>query len=79
MIGTPTPEQTSFLKSQESKDYVNSFPMKQPREDLQTRYPATDPRGIQLLYRMLEFDPNQRITAAEALKNDWFDDVRLPE
>ena len=28
---------------------------------------------------MLEFDPNRRISASEALKNDWFDDVRLPE
>ncbi len=28
---------------------------------------------------MLEFNPNKRISAAEALKDDYFDDVRIPE
>ena len=28
---------------------------------------------------MLEFDPNKRVTAAEAIMNDYFDDIRLPE
>lgn len=28
---------------------------------------------------MLEFNPNKRISAAEALKEDYFDDVRIPE
>lgn len=28
---------------------------------------------------MLEFDPNKRITASEAILNDYFDDIRLPE
>ena len=29
--------------------------------------------------KMLEFNPNKRITAAEAVMNDYFDDIRLPE
>ena len=28
---------------------------------------------------MLDFDPNKRVTAAEALSNPYFDDIRLPE
>lgn len=28
---------------------------------------------------MLRFNPNERITAAEALKDSYFDDIRLPE
>ena len=32
-----------------------------------------------MLYRMLEFNPNKRITAEEALKDPYFDDIRLPE
>ena len=27
---------------------------------------------------MLEFDPNQRITAEQALQNSYFDEIRLP-
>lgn len=32
-----------------------------------------------MLNSLLEFDPSRRISAFDALKNDWFDDVRLPE
>jgi serine/threonine protein kinase len=46
--------------------------------DLQKIYPGTDPKGIDLLYRMLEFNPDKRISASEALSNDYFDDIRLP-
>ena len=42
-------------------------------------YPGTDPRGLELLGRMLEFNPCKRISAAEAIMNDYFDDIRLPE
>lgn len=28
---------------------------------------------------MLKFNPNQRITAEEAIKDSYFDDIRLPE
>ena len=42
-------------------------------------YPGTDPRGLELLSRMLEFNPCKRISAAEAIMNDYFDDIRLPE
>jgi len=28
---------------------------------------------------MLEFNPCRRITAAEAIMNDYFDDIRLPD
>ena len=28
---------------------------------------------------MLEFNPCRRITAAEAIMNDYFDDIRFPE
>lgn len=42
-------------------------------------FPSTDPRGIALLERMLEFNPNKRITAEEALRDPYFDEIRLEE
>jgi serine/threonine protein kinase len=65
------------LKSKESQEYVRSFP-KRERVNLAELYPGTDARGIELLYKMLEFDPNQRITAEQALQNSFFDEIRLP-
>lgn len=43
------------------------------------KYPATDSSGIALLQRLLEFNPNKRPTAQEALEDPYFDDIRLPE
>merc|ERR1711879_788906 len=42
-------------------------------------YPGTDPRGIELLYSMLKFNPKERISADEAIRDPYFDDIRLPE
>jgi len=50
-----------------------------PQADLSEKYPATDLSGISLLKRMIEFNPNKRPTAEEALADPYFDDIRLPE
>lgn len=38
--------------------------------------PFLDPDGVDLLNRLLEFDPESRITAQEALKHPFFDQIR---
>ena len=40
-------------------------------------YPAVDKRGITLLEKMLEFNPNKRLSAEEALWDEYFDEIRL--
>lgn len=80
VIGTPSPEEdiADFLESQESVDYVRKLPQI-PKANLAEKYPATDSKGIALLMRMLEFNPNKRPSAQEALEDPYFDDIRLPE
>ena len=50
-----------------------------PPANLADIYPGTDHRAIELLRKMLEFNPSKRITATEAIQDIYFDDVRLPE
>ena len=79
VIGTPTsPEDLDFIKQENAIKYIKSFP---PRSklDLQEKYPGTDTLGLELLNQMLEFNPNKRTSAAEALLNPYFDEVRIPE
>jgi mitogen-activated protein kinase 1/3 len=80
VIGTPKPEDdlSTFLEQKESQDYVRSFPSME-RVNLEDLYPASDPRGIALIYRMLEFNPNKRITAEQAIMDPYFDDIRIEE
>ena len=42
-------------------------------------YPAVEEKGIRLLECMLEFSPNMRISAEDAMKDEYFDDIRLEE
>lgn len=44
--------------------------------EFQERFPAADPLAIDLLQRMLAFDPRERLTVVQALEHPWLDDVR---
>ncbi len=39
---------------------------------------ATDPLALDLLSRLLAYDPRQRLTASQALDHPWFREVRGP-
>lgn len=45
----------------------------------ETLYPEADPLAIDLLKRMLEFNPRRRCTAEEALDHDFFKGIRRKE
>lgn len=38
--------------------------------------PTLPPEGVDLLQRMLAYEPGQRITAADALAHAYFDDIK---
>jgi serine/threonine protein kinase len=79
VIGTPKPdEDLSFIKDEEAQRYVKCFRACEPI-DLQEMYPAVESRGLELLKKMLKFSPNERISAEEALKDPYFDDIRLED
>ena len=42
-------------------------------------YPAVEEEGIKLLEKMLEFSPLKRISSEEALKDPYFDEIRLED
>ena len=80
MIGTPHENENieEFLQNEDSVKKVRNLPKKEGL-NLNEFYPGTDARGIELLKKMLTFNPNKRITAEEALADSYFDDIRLPE
>ncbi|KAG2445351.1 hypothetical protein HYH02_008816 [Chlamydomonas schloesseri] len=75
-LGTPTPD--AWHEVSGLAYYSEHFPHFLPRrlEDLVPRL-ANDPAGLDLLRRMLCYDPRQRITASEALAHPWFNGVAV--
>ena len=79
VIGTPTSEdQTAWIQHEKALKYIKSFP-KREKLDLMEKYPGTDDAGLRLLEQMLIFNPKLRITAEDALKDPYFDEIRIQE
>uniref|UniRef100_A0A0G4GP52 Cyclin-dependent kinase 2 homolog n=1 Tax=Chromera velia CCMP2878 TaxID=1169474 RepID=A0A0G4GP52_9ALVE len=78
-----TPDEKRWPGIDQLPDWKPTFPnWKVPdvREKLLARYPPelypqVGFAGIDLLSRMLEYSPDRRLTAAQALKHPWFDDL----
>lgn len=56
-------------------DYHAVFPLWKP-QPLSSAVPTLERDGLDLLGRMLVYDPNQRITAKAALAHQYFDELR---
>lgn len=59
------------------RDYKKTFPNWSP-VGLASIVPQLDRDGLDLLEKMLIYDPNNRITAKEALTHPYFNDVQVP-
>jgi len=75
VIGTPTEEGMSFVTDAKALEYLKTFSTRS-RIDLKTRYPAADDDALDLLHKMLLFNPFFRITVDECLNHPWLKPVR---
>ncbi|KAG5092662.1 hypothetical protein JHK82_051440 [Glycine max] len=66
LIGSPDDHSLGFLRSDNARRYVRQLPQ-YPRQQFATRFPSMSPGAVDLLEKMLVFDPNRRITIKEAL------------
>ncbi|KMZ71943.1 hypothetical protein ZOSMA_171G00200 [Zostera marina] len=71
-LGTPTEETWPGVTS--LPDFKSAFP-KWPSKDFTTLVPNLDAAGIDLLSKMLRFQPSKRITARCALEHEYFKDL----
>lgn len=69
-----TPNKKIWKELDEALYYSKDFP-KHPRTPLEEIFPKLDPDGIDLMKRMLIYDPSKRITATEAMKHSYFDSL----
>lgn len=75
VTGKPTPEAIARIGDQRLTEYLAKLP-NIPPTSLSALYRDASPGAIDLLGRLLAFDPDERITALEALSLPYFDEFR---
>jgi serine/threonine protein kinase len=75
LLGTPTPNDLEFITNSNAKNYVMSFKNINKRS-IQSIIPEQNPDAVDLLEKMIVFNPNNRITVEDALQHQYVAGLR---
>ncbi|KAF9269016.1 Pkinase-domain-containing protein [Marasmius fiardii PR-910] len=70
VLGTPDDDVIKKIGSEKAQAYVRSLPLKK-KIPFKKFIPQGDPQALDLLEKMLSFDPDERITVPRALEHPW--------
>ncbi|KAF5843426.1 putative extracellular signal-regulated kinase 1, partial [Dunaliella salina] len=72
VLGTPPPKSIAKVQNEKARKFLAAMPYK-PGFNLHRVFYKADPRAVDLLKRLLTFDPDERISAVDALHHPYFD------
>jgi mitogen-activated protein kinase 1/3 len=78
VLGTPTMEDYYGIKSRRAREYIRSLPFKK-KVPFRTLFPNTSDLALDLLEKLLAFNPVKRITVEEALKHPYLEPYHDPD
>ena len=78
VLGTPTMEDYYGIKSRRAREYIRSLPFKK-KIPMNAMFPKTSDMALDLLEKLLAFNPVKRITVGEALKHPYLEPYHDPE
>ncbi|PRP79086.1 extracellular signal-regulated protein kinase [Planoprotostelium fungivorum] len=78
ILGTPPEDEIMNIRSEPAQRYIRQMGYK-PKVSFQRMYPNCSPPGVDLLERMLAFDPAKRCTVEQALEHPYLATLHDPE
>jgi serine/threonine protein kinase len=78
VIGTASDEDLKFVTSEKARRFMKSQEIK-PKVPFSKLFPEANEKALDLLDKMLEFNPAKRITVEDALKHPYMADLHNPE
>lgn len=71
-LGSPTEPDLSYIKSPRAHAYINTLPKYEPL-NISKIFPAANPVGVDLLSKLLVFDPRKRFNVDQALNHPYLE------
>ena len=78
VLGTPTMEDYYGIKSRRAREYIRSLPFKK-KIPWKAMFPRTSDLALDLLEKLLAFNPVKRITVEDALRHPYLEPYHDPE
>lgn len=78
MRGTPDDETKKHISNEYALKYIESLP-KKPKVPLNQIFSSVPDEALELLDRMLDLNPERRITVDEALKHPFLEPMHDPD
>lgn len=72
VLGTPNIEDVSYIGNDQALSFIKSLP-KRSKQSWKTLYPSASSMSLDLLSKMLTFNPNKRYTVEECLAHPYFE------
>lgn len=78
LIGNPQEDLVEQITIPKNKDFIQSLP-KRKGKDFNTLFKGANPDAIDLIKKMLAFDPSKRITIDQALEHSYMSQLHFPD
>nr|AKL87248.1 mitogen-activated protein kinase 13 [Linum usitatissimum] len=72
LLGTPSESDLGFVRNEDARKYIRQL-SPHPRQSLAKLFPHVHPLAIDLVDKMMTFDPTKRITVEEALAHPYLE------
>ena len=77
MLGSPSNSDLEFVTKKEARDFVLKLPKKKPKP-FNVLFPQANSQALDLLSKMLVFNPNKRATIEECIAHPYFKGLHDP-
>lgn len=78
VLGTPSEDQSKFVTNTKAREFLFSL-AKRKKLAFSSLYPDGNPVALDLLAKMLAFNPNDRYTVEQCLAHPYFEGLHNPE
>lgn len=78
LVGTPSDDEMANIALKDSKEYLKSLP-KRKGKDFNDYFKGANADAVDLLKKMLTFDPAKRISVEKALEHPYMSELHYPE